>query len=435
MYIQLNCIIVLSLRFNLPNLGVVMSLKEAMQVVDLVINNVHVMTMSSTVNNAYGLIQDGLVAIHNQNIVWVGEQKQSPNFQAVETVNGQGKYLSPGLIDCHTHLVFAGNRANEFEQRLTGVSYEEIAKQGGGIISTVKATRAATEQELLDLAIKRATQLMSEGVTSLEIKSGYGLDTDTEIKMLKVARKVGEQLPINVKTTFLGAHAIPPEFKDNTDGYIDLLVNETLPLVADLGLADAVDGFCENIGFSPKQMSKLFDKAKALNLPVKLHAEQLSDLSGAELVANYHGLSADHLEYLSDNSIKAMQQNNTVAVLLPGAFYTLSETKLPPITQLRQANVPIAIGSDYNPGSSPLCSLKLMLHMACTQFKLTPEETVLGVTKNAALALGLDNKGTIEQGQSADLCLWDIQHPAELAYTFGVNPLLTSWVEGKKISL
>lgn len=411
-----------------------MSLQEDPQVVDLVITNVHVMTMSSDLDNAYGLIRDGLVAIRNNTIVWVGEQHLMPNYQVRETVNGRGKFLSPGLIDCHTHLVFAGNRASEFEQRLTGVSYQEIAKQGGGIISTVKATRAATEQELLELAIKRATQLMSEGVTSLEIKSGYGLDTDTEIKMLTVARKVGEQLPMTVKTTFLGAHALPPEFKDNADGYIDLLINETLPLVASLDLADAVDGFCENIGFSPQQMSKLFDKAKTLNLPVKLHAEQLSDLSGAELVAKYQGLSADHLEYLSEKSIEAMKQNNTVAVLLPGAFYTLSETKLPPINRLRRANVPIAIGSDYNPGSSPLCSLTLMLHMACTQFKMTPEEALIGVTRNAALALGLDNKGVIAHGKSADLCLWDIQHPAELAYTYGVNPLLMTWIDGKIIN-
>lgn len=401
--------------------------------VDLVINNVNVMTMSEQVLGNYGLIGQAVVAIKNSQIVWVGAEKDSPNFKPAKVYDGQGQFLSPGLVDCHTHLVFAGNRANEFEQRLNGVSYQTIAEQGGGILSTVNATRKASEQTLLTLGLKRARQLMSEGVTCLEIKSGYGLDTETEIKMLRVARQIGELLPISVRTTFLGAHAVPPEYQGNSDGYIDLLVEQTLPQVAKLNLADAVDGFCENIGFSAAQITRLFDKANTLNIPVKLHAEQLSDLSGAELVANYGGLSADHLEYLSSSSIQAMQQNNTVAVLLPGAFYTLSETKLPPIKALREAKIPMAVASDFNPGSSPLCSLKLMLHMACTQFKLTPEEAVLGVTKNAALALGLTNKGTIAAGKDADLCLWDIQHPAELAYTFGVNPLSETWIGGESI--
>lgn len=403
--------------------------------VDLVINNVNVMTMSESVLGNYGLINQGVVAIQNGQIVWVGAEKDSPNFKPAKIYDGQGQFLSPGLVDCHTHLVFAGNRANEFEQRLNGVSYQTIAEQGGGILSTVNATRKASEQTLLTLGLKRARQLMSEGVTCLEIKSGYGLDTETEIKMLRVARQIGQVLPITVRTTFLGAHAVPPEYQGNSDGYIDLLVEQTLPQVAKLDLADAVDGFCENIGFSAAQITRLFDKASTLNMPVKLHAEQLSDLSGAELVAKYGGLSADHLEYLSPSSIQAMRQNNTVAVLLPGAFYTLSETKLPPINALRDAQIPMAVASDFNPGSSPLCSLKLMLHMACTQFKLTPEEAVLGVTKNAALALGLTNKGTIAVGKDADLCLWDIQHPAELAYTFGVNPLSETWVGGELIDL
>ena len=408
-----------------------MSHQQKTQLVDFVVTNVNVMTLDPTQPATYGLIQDAAVAVAGSKIAWVGEEADLPDFDCTHTIDGEGKFLSPGLIDCHTHLVFAGSRANEFEQRLTGVSYEEIARQGGGIISTVNATRAASEDELYKLAKTRAEQLMSEGVTSVEIKSGYGLNTESEVKMLKVARRVGETLALTVKTTFLGAHAIPPEFKGRGDDYIDLLCEEALPQVAELGLADAVDGFCENIGFSAEQIAKIFDKAKSYDLPVKLHAEQLSDQSGAELVANYQGLSADHLEYLSESGVKAMKQSGTVAVLLPGAFYTLSETKLPPMDLLREHKVDIAIGSDYNPGSSPLCSLKLMLHMACTQFKMTPEEAVKGVTVNAAKALGLTNKGVIATGFDADFCLWDIQHPAELAYTFGVNPLVKCWREGK----
>ena len=391
---------------------------------DLIIKNVNLMTMTNSMNNeSYGLVNNGALMVSDGKIKWLGKERDLPTNPSAEVLDAQGKFLSPGFIDCHTHLVFAGSRAHEFEQRLTGVSYEEIAKQGGGILSTVEATRSANEDELLELALTRARQLISEGVTSLEIKSGYGLDTETEVKMLKVARKVGEKLAITVKTTFLGAHALPSEYREKADEYINLICQDMLPTIAGQNLADAVDGFCEGIGFSPKQITKVFDTAQALGIPVKLHAEQLSDLSGAELVATYKGLSADHLEYLSEKSIKAMADNKTIAVLLPGAFYTLCETKLPPINLLREYNVPIAIGSDYNPGSSPLCSLKLMLHMACTKFKMTPEEAILGVTKNAALALGLTDKGTLEVGKDADLCLWDIQHPAELAYTFGVNPL------------
>jgi imidazolonepropionase len=404
-------------------------MQTGIQMTDLVIKNVNLMTMSNDISTNYGLVENAAIAVTDGKISWIGGQQDAP--KASEVVDGNGQYLSPGLVDCHTHLVFAGSRAHEFEQRLTGVSYEEIAKQGGGILSTVNATREASFEQLLELAMQRANQLLSEGVTSLEIKSGYGLDTETEIKMLKVARAVGEQLPINVKTTFLGAHALPAEYKGKADEYIDLICDDMLPKVAELNLADAVDGFCEGIGFSPEQMQRVFDKAQVLGLPVKLHAEQLSDLSGAELVANYKGLSADHLEYLSDKSVKAMAKNETVAVLLPGAFYTLSETKLPPLDLLREHKVAMAIGSDYNPGSSPLCSLKLMLHMACTQFKMTPEEAVAGVTKHGAKALGLNNKGLLEVGKDADLCLWNIQHPAELAYTFGVNPLSKHWIAGK----
>lgn len=396
---------------------------------DLIIKNANLLTMSNRLSSqSYGLLSNAAVAVEQGKIVWIGSTEDAPSGKS--ELDAQGKFLSPAFLDCHTHLVFAGSRANEFEQRLTGLSYEEIAKQGGGIIATVNATRAATEQELLDLALPRAKQLMSEGVACIEVKSGYGLDTDTELKMLRVARKLGELLPIKVNTTFLAAHALPPEYKDNADGYIDLICQQMLPQVAAEGLADAVDGFCEGIGFSPAQMRRVFDKAVELGIAVKLHAEQLSDLSGAALVAEYQGLSADHLEYLSESSIMAMAKADTVAVLLPGAFYTLSETKLPPLDLLRQHKVSMAIGSDYNPGSSPLCSLKLMLHMACTQFKMTPEEALAGITVNAAKALGEKNKGSIEIGQDADLCLWDIQHPAELAYTFGVNPLVKFWIKG-----
>jgi imidazolonepropionase len=407
-----------------------MNHKENSQHADLIIKNVNIMTMSEGADIPYGLIEDAAIAVANGKVVWCGSVTSMPVFEAKQVLNGEGKFLSPGLIDCHTHLVFGGNRANEFEMRLTGVSYEEIAKQGGGILSTVNATREANEDTLYQLAEERVKTLMQEGVTSLEIKSGYGLDTPTEAKMLRVARRVGKALNINVRTTFLGAHALPAEYKNNADGYIDLICSDMLPYIAEQELADAVDGFCEGIGFSPSQMARVFETAKEYDLPVKLHAEQLSDLSGAELVANHQGLSADHLEYLSEKSILAMKQNGTVAVLLPGAFYTLSETKLPPMELLRKHQVPMAVASDYNPGSSPLCSLKLMLHMACTQFKMTPEEAISGVTRNAAKALGLNTKGTIEVGQDADLCLWNIEHPAELAYTYGVNPLSQCWVAG-----
>lgn len=400
---------------------------------DLVIKNVNLMTMSSTLSNRnYGLLSDAAVAIKNGKISWVGTSSDSPD--ATSTIDGRGQYLSPGLIDCHTHLVFAGNRANEFEQRLTGVSYQEIARQGGGILSTVRATRQASEEQLLILATKRVKQLQSEGVTTIEVKSGYGLDVETETKMLRVARQLGQLDGITVQTTFLGAHALPLEYKDRSDAYIDMICERMLPEIAQHKLADAVDGFCEGIGFSVAQMTRVFDRAQQLGLPVKLHAEQLSDLSGAALVANYRGLSADHLEYLSESSIQQMQKHDTTAVLLPGAFYTLSETKLPPIELLRNYNIPMAVASDYNPGSSPLCSLKLMLHMACTQFKLTPEEAIAGVTINAAKALGLDKVvGSIDVGKNADLCLWDIEHPAELAYTYGVNPLSKLWSKGKEM--
>ena len=402
------------------------------QAFDLVIKNVQLITLDKEHNKVpYGLLEDAAIAVTDGVIQWLGKSADLPDHPCKNVVDGEGQFLSPGLIDCHTHLVFAGSRAAEFEQRLNGVSYKEIAEQGGGILSTVKATREASFDELLKLAEQRAKTLMREGVTCIEIKSGYGLNTETEIKMLEVATALEQSLPIDIRRTFLGAHAVPPEFKGDSDGYIDYLINDTLPKVHELGLADAVDGFCENIGFSREQMARLFAEAKKIGLPVKLHAEQLSDSGGTALVADLDGLSADHLEYLSKKDCKRLSHSVTIPVLLPGAFHTLSETQLPPVDLLREYNVPMAIGSDYNPGSSPLCSLKLMMNMACTLFKLTPEEALLGVTKHAAMALGLDKVGELKVGYQANFCLWDIQHPAELSYTYGVNPLTRLWIRGQ----
>jgi imidazolonepropionase len=330
--------------------------------------------------------------------------------------------MTPGLIDCHTHLVYGGNRAEEFELRLTGVDYEEIARRGGGILSTVRATREASEEVLYQDAARRLQHFLDEGVTGIEIKSGYGLDRDSELKMLRVARLLGDQFPVSVSTTFLGAHTLPPEYADG-DAYIDYLGEQLLPEVVGERLADAVDIFCEGIGFDLAQTEKMFLAAQAQDLPIKIHAEQLSNLGGAALAARLGARSADHLEYLDAAGVAAMKEAGTVAVLLPGAFYFLRETKLPPIEQLREAGVPIAIASDCNPGSSPAESLLLMLNMACTLFHLTPEEALTGVTRNAARALGWEaDRGSLEIGKRADLVLWDIQHPAELAYHIGRNP-------------
>jgi imidazolonepropionase len=372
---------------------------------------------------AYGAITDGAIAVTDGKISWIGARKDLPAFDAfaIPVHKGNGAWVTPGLIDCHTHLVFGGSRAEEFEKRLQGVSYEEISRQGGGIVSTVNATRKASEEELFVSAKDRLNALMKEGVTTVEIKSGYGLDTETEVKMLKVARLLAEHHPVTVKTTFLGAHALPTEFKGDPDGYIKLVCEEMLPAVHQQGLADAVDAFCEGIGFSVEQTRRVFDAAKALGLPVKLHAEQLSNLGGTELCAEYEGLSSDHLEYVDEAGIIAMKKAGTVAVLLPGAFYFLRETQLPPIDLLNKHKVPIAIATDTNPGSSPLCSILLMLNMACTLFRMPPEQALAGVTRHAAQALGLPDRGVLKAGARADFVLWNIGHPAELAYQFGVN--------------
>ena len=400
---------------------------------DLLLTDANIATMDSTIDAPYGAIENAALAIKNGEIVWLGEQSNLPSFDAfaTPTLSIKGQWLTPGLIDCHTHLIFAGSRAEEFEQRLQGVSYEQIAAQGGGIASTVKATRAADHEQLFVDAKDRLNTLLAEGVTTAEIKSGYGLDVENEIKILEVARLLNEHHPIDIKTTFLGAHALPPEYKGRADEYIDLVCTQMLEQVVANNLADAVDVFCENVGFSLVQTKQVFDAATKHNLPVKCHAEQLSNQQGAQLVAEYKGLSADHIEYLDENGVKAMAEAGTVAVLLPGAFYFLRETQLPPIDLLQKYNVPIAIASDFNPGTSPLCSVQLMMNMACTLFRLTPEQALAGVTRNAAQALGLKDRGVLKVGARADIAHWQISHPAQLSYQFGVNKLLNLWILGR----
>ena len=385
--------------------------------------NAQIATM--TPDKPYGLIENGAVVISADRIKWVGVEKELPDeFAGLQGKNLEGRLVTPALIDCHTHLVYGGSRATEFELRLNGASYEEIARNGGGILSTVTATRNASEDELLAQSLPRLDAFLAEGVATIEIKSGYGLDIETEIKMLRVARQLGKERSVRVKTSFLGAHAIPPEFSGKADAYIDFVCEEVLPAVHYENLADAVDGFCENIAFSPNQISRVFEKAKSFGLPVKLHAEQLSNLGGATLAAKYGALSADHLEFLDQTGVEVMGESGTVAVLLPGAFYTLRETQLPPLDSLRKAEVPIAIATDCNPGSSPLTSILLCMNMSCTLFRMTPEEALCGVTIVAAQALGIgDEVGTIEVGKKAELAVWNVDQPAELAYRAGFNPL------------
>ncbi len=385
--------------------------------------NAQIATM--TPGKSYGLIENGAVVISADRIKWVGAEKELPNeFAGLQGKNLEGRLVTPALIDCHTHLVYGGSRATEFELRLNGASYEEIARNGGGILSTVTATRNASEDELLAQSLPRLDAFLAEGVATIEIKSGYGLDIETEIKMLRVARQLGKERSVRVKTSFLGAHAIPPEFSGKADAYIDFVCEEVLPAVHYENLADAVDGFCENIAFSPNQISRVFEKAKSFGLPVKLHAEQLSNLGGATLAAKYGALSADHLEFLDQTGVEVMGESGTVAVLLPGAFYTLRETQLPPLDSLRKAEVRIAIATDCNPGSSPLTSILLCMNMSCTLFRMTPEEALCGVTIVAAQALGIgDEVGTIEVGKKAELAVWNVDQPAELAYRAGFNPL------------
>lgn len=383
---------------------------------DLVIVNVRLATMV----DGYGELPDAAIAVSGGRIAWLGAHADAP--QAAQTIDGGGAWLTPGLIDCHTHIVHAGNRSGEFEARLNGATYEDIARAGGGIMSTVRATRAASIDDLLHESVPRVLRLLAEGVTTLEIKSGYGLTQDSETTMLRAARRIGEMLPVRVATTFLGAHALPPEFAGRPDGYIDALCT-MLPALAQAGLVDAVDAFCERIGFTHDQTARVFAAAAALGLPVKLHAEQLSDQGGAALVARYKGLSADHLEHVTQAGIDAMAAAGTVAVLLPGAYYFLRETLAPPVAALRIAGVPMAIATDCNPGTSPLTSLLLAMNMACTLWRLTPAEALAGCTVHAARALGLqDEIGTLTVGKRADFALWDIARPADLAYAMGLNP-------------
>lgn len=407
--------------------------KYVLEDIDLLLTDANIATMDNTINAPYGSIKNAALAIKNGKIVWLGEQSTLPNFDvlATPTLSVKGQWLTPGLIDCHTHLIFAGSRAEEFELRLQGVSYEEIATQGGGIASTVNATRKADHEQLFVEAKDRLNALLSEGVTTVEIKSGYGLDIENEIKILEVARLLNEHHPIDITTTFLGAHAVPAEFKGRADEYVDLVCNDMMAQIVDHNLADAVDVFCENIGFSYAQTKRVFAAAKKHGLPVKCHAEQLSNQQGSSLVAEYGGLSADHIEYLDEQGVKAMAQAGTVAVILPGAFYFLKETQRPPIKLLIDNNVPIAVASDFNPGTSPLCSLQLMMNMACTLFGLTPEQALTGVTRNAAKALGFNDRGVLKVGARADIAQWKIDHPAQLSYQFGVNKLLNLWILGK----
>jgi imidazolonepropionase len=367
----------------------------------------------------YGLIDDGALLVEKDRIAWAGPATEAP---AGKDVDCGGRLLTPGLIDCHTHLVHGGNRAHEFEQRLNGVSYAEIAKAGGGILSTVRATREATEEELAISAAARLQFLLAEGVTTIEIKSGYGLDVETELKMLKVARRLAERYPVDVVTSYLGAHAFPAEYRDDHAAYVDLVCTEALPAAAKAKLADAVDAFCEGIAFSLAETEQVFAAARKLGLPVKLHAEQLSNLGGARLAARYGALSVDHIEYLDHDGVAAIARSGTAAVLLPGAFYYLKEKQPPPVTALRQHKVPIAIATDLNPGSSPVHSLLAIMNMACVLFGLTPEEALRGVTVNAARALGFKDRGVIAPGMKADLVLWDVERPGDLAYRLGLNP-------------
>lgn len=389
---------------------------------DALWQNTHLATLAQP--GGYGEIHDGAIAVRDGRIAWMGKRADLPAgcHAAVEHDAG-GAWLTPGLIDCHTHILYAGNRSDEFEARLNGIAYEEIARRGGGILSTVRATRAASENDLLAASLPRIRALLAEGVTTLEIKSGYGLDLESEAKMLHAARRVGDTLPVRVKTTFLGAHALPEEYKGQADAYIDLVCHKLLPALADMGLVDAVDAFCENIGFSRNQTERVFQAAASRGLPVKLHAEQLSDQEGAALTAQYGGLSADHLEYLSEQGIAAMAAAGTVAVLLPGAFYFLRETRFPPVQSLREAGVPIAIATDCNPGTSPMTSLLLAMNMACTLFRMTPQEALAATTIHAAKALGLQKTlGSLAVGKAADFALWDIDRPGDLAYAIGGNP-------------
>ena len=394
---------------------------------DLLLTDARIATMRDA---DYGIIDDGAVAVSNGNIEWIGPQSELPDNSPAATRSLGGRWITPALIDCHTHLIFAGDRSGEFEQRLKGASYEDIARAGGGILSTVRATREASADHLYAAALARVHALAAEGVGTVEIKSGYGLNIESELKMLSVARRLGEATDLTIRTTLLAAHTVPPEFREDPDSYVDLICDELLPEVVAGKLADAVDAYCESIAFSADQVARLFQRASELGLRVKLHADQLGDGGGAELAARFNALSADHLEYTSAQGVEALAEAGAVAVLLPGAFLTLGETQLPPIGTMRQQNVPISIASDCNPGTSPICSLRNAMMLAARLFRLTPEECLAGVTREAAKALGLDDRGTLEQGKRADIAVWEISHPRELAYWIGTPQLAELLIEG-----
>ncbi|QYC11198.1 imidazolonepropionase [Brevundimonas nasdae] len=390
---------------------------------DRLLTDCHVATMTEG-GVPYGAIEDAAILIKDRRIAWVGARADLPVHEAVETDRLEGRWVTPGLIDCHTHLVFGGDRSGEFEKRLGGATYEEIARSGGGIVSSVKATREASEDELFASAMARLEGLKASGVNTIEIKSGYGLDHDSELKMLRVARRIGREGGVRVRTSYLGLHAIPPEHRADRAAYVDKAVDDILPAAHAEGLVDAVDAYCEPIAFTQDEVSRLFEKAQSLNLPVKLHADQLSDGGGAALAARYRALSADHIEHSTEAGVAAMAKAGVVAVLLPGAFLMLRETKLPPVDLLRKHGVRMAIASDCNPGTSPVASMTAVLNLACVQFRLTPEEALAGATREAARALGVLNEvGTIETGKAADLAVWSITRPAELAYWLG-KPML-----------
>ncbi|WP_297934482.1 imidazolonepropionase [uncultured Brevundimonas sp.] len=398
---------------------------------DRLITDCHVAAMTEG-GAPYGAIEDAAILIQGGRIAWVGPRADLPVHKAVETDALSGRWVTPGLIDCHTHLVFGGDRSGEFERRLEGATYEEIARAGGGIVSSVKATREASEDELYASACKRLEGLKATGVTTVEIKSGYGLDHDSELKMLRVARRIGRDAGVRVRTSYLGLHAVPPEHKADRAAYVDKAVDEILPAAHAEGLVDAVDAYCEPIAFTTDEVARLFDKAEQLGLPVKLHADQLSDGGGAALAARYHALSADHIEHTTEPGVQAMAEAGVVAVLLPGAFLMLRETKAPPVALLRQHGVRMAVATDCNPGTSPVASMTAALNLACVQFRLTPEEAIAGATRHAARALGLqDEIGTIEPGKAADLAVWDISRPAELCYWLGAPLLYRRYLGGE----
>lgn len=402
---------------------------------DLLLTDARIATMQRGAAD-YGTIEDGAIAIVAGSLAWVGRSADIPDKTATETRSLAGRWVTPALIDCHTHLVFGGDRSAEFEQRLQGTSYEDIARAGGGILSTVNATRAASANELFDGAQQRLHMLAGDGVATVEVKSGYGLDVANEIKMLEVARRLGESSDLTVRTTLLAAHAVPPEYTDNADAYVDLICSQLIPAVAERKLADAVDAYCEPFAFSTEQVARVFTAAETHGLPVKLHADQLSDGGGATLAARFNALSADHLEYASHDGVKAMSKAGAVAVLLPGAFLTLGETQHPPVDELHRNNVPIAIATDCNPGTSPLCSVSEAMALACRLFRLTPEECLAGATREAALALGLgSDRGTLETGKRADVAIWDFTHPRDLSYWLGGRPLSGLLIAGRDVSL